>query len=320
MFCVIFCQADELGLRDEIIYFARGDSAAKKRFIWYNNQMNMLPSSLVSLFKTNPPFEKPFFKYLLNDLTTAKIPISDEEDISFYDLMHKRFGEDVAKFMADPLCRGITAGDARKLSVKSLFPQIYEAERSHGSVIKGIMLSAPKYQEYKAEVESNSLVQRSRKERWASWSLKKGLSQLPETLLDKLETFRPKFNNMVGYKCDHIMYKDDGTAVMHVSNSNSIRPTSVDHIISTLPGPQLAKCISSKKYPDICQSLKTSRHVPVGVVCLEYQGSLLPKDQGFGFLTPSFGDQPILGIVYDSCAFPHHNAGKDITRLTVGLL
>jgi oxygen-dependent protoporphyrinogen oxidase len=58
--------------------------------------------------------------------------------------------------------------------------------------------------------------------------------------------------------------------------------------------------------------------VHVAVVCLEYDGkNVVQPDAGFGFLVPSFDkDTKLLGITFDSCSFPIHDAGKDITRIT----
>lgn len=40
--------------------------------------------------------------------------------------------------------------------------------------------------------------------------------------------------------------------------------------------------------------------------------------QGFGHLLPSWEDQDLLGVVYDSVAFPQHNRpAGETTRLTV---
>ena len=43
--------------------------------------------------------------------------------------------------MSDPLCRGIFAGDARLLSLKSCFPPVYKYENQNGSIAKGVLLS-----------------------------------------------------------------------------------------------------------------------------------------------------------------------------------
>lgn len=42
----------------------------------------------------------------------------------------------------DSLCRGVFAGDSRQLSVRSCFPSIFRAERTHGSVLLGLPLMA----------------------------------------------------------------------------------------------------------------------------------------------------------------------------------
>ena len=50
----------------------------------------------------------------------------------------------VAEYMVDPFCRGIFAGDARLLSLRSCFPPLYELENKHGSIIKGVLKSSLK--------------------------------------------------------------------------------------------------------------------------------------------------------------------------------
>ena len=45
----------------------------------------------------------------------------------------------LAEYAADPLCRGIYAGDCRKLSVKSCFPDVFELEQKYGSLIRGAL-------------------------------------------------------------------------------------------------------------------------------------------------------------------------------------
>uniref|UniRef100_A0A158P502 Amine oxidase domain-containing protein n=1 Tax=Tetranychus urticae TaxID=32264 RepID=A0A158P502_TETUR len=115
----------------------------------------------------------------------------------------------------------------------------------------------------------------------------------------------------LGHKVDHIMFKDDGSAVLHVSNSTSIKPISVDYIFSALPAANLAKCISAKAYPIIHKTLGSVKSVSVAVVNLEYSGTVIPRDMGFGFLTPSYTNSVILGIVFDSCCFKDHDAASD---------
>ncbi len=77
--------------------------------------------------------------------TTGKIrmaaevlmPRKDEdEDESIGQFVRRRFGEEAAAYLADPLLAGIHAGDAETLSVRALFPRLVEAERRSGSVVR----------------------------------------------------------------------------------------------------------------------------------------------------------------------------------------
>ena len=50
----------------------------------------------------------------------------------------RRFGREVVECVAEPLLAGIHAGDVDRLSMRSLFPRLVEAERTHGSVIRAL--------------------------------------------------------------------------------------------------------------------------------------------------------------------------------------
>ncbi|NXV83959.1 PPOX oxidase, partial [Atlantisia rogersi] len=87
--------------------------------------------------------------------------------------------------------------------------------------------------------------------------------------------------------------------------------------LSPLP-PALAETLPAEAAP-LAQELRGIPAVSVAVVNLEYQGVTLPVT-GFGHLVPSSEDPSLLGIVYDSVAFPQHaGAGAASVRLTVML-
>ncbi|HXH04973.1 MAG TPA: protoporphyrinogen oxidase [Vicinamibacterales bacterium] len=60
------------------------------------------------------------------------------EDESIASFMTRRFGREAAEYLADPLLAGIHAGDVDRLSVRALFPALVDAERTHGSVLRGL--------------------------------------------------------------------------------------------------------------------------------------------------------------------------------------
>lgn len=45
----------------------------------------------------------------------------------------------LADYLIDPLCRGVFAGDAKTLSLRSCFPLLYNYEKEHGSLVKGAL-------------------------------------------------------------------------------------------------------------------------------------------------------------------------------------
>lgn len=110
--------------------------------------------------------------------------------------------------------------------------------------------------------------------------------------------------------------------------------------MSPLP-PALAEVLPAKAEP-LAQELRRIPAVSVAVVNLQYEGVTLPvtvraapwgvpsargcphhthtaaPTQGFGHLVPSSENTSVLGIVYDSVAFPQHDGtGAASVRLTV---
>jgi oxygen-dependent protoporphyrinogen oxidase len=60
----------------------------------------------------------------------------EDDDESIGAFVRRRFGQEAADYLADPLLAGIHAGDAEELSVRTLFPRLVEAERESGSVLR----------------------------------------------------------------------------------------------------------------------------------------------------------------------------------------
>jgi oxygen-dependent protoporphyrinogen oxidase len=59
-----------------------------------------------------------------------------DDDESIGDFVRRRFGQEAADYLAEPLLAGIHAGDVDRLSTRALFPRLLQAEREHGSVIR----------------------------------------------------------------------------------------------------------------------------------------------------------------------------------------
>jgi len=62
----------------------------------------------------------------------------EDGDESIASFVRRRFGQEAADYLAEPLLAGIHAGDAERLSVQALFPMLAQAERRTGSVIRSL--------------------------------------------------------------------------------------------------------------------------------------------------------------------------------------
>ncbi|NXK57147.1 PPOX oxidase, partial [Chauna torquata] len=91
-----------------------------------------------------------------------------------------------------------------------------------------------------------------------------------------------------------------------------------DHVVSALPAAALAEALPAEAEL-LAQELRRIPTVAVAVVNMQYKDVTLPVT-GFGHLVPSSEDNSLLGIIYDSVAFPQHDGtGAPSVRLTVML-
>nr|XP_046172199.1 protoporphyrinogen oxidase [Oncorhynchus gorbuscha] len=294
---------EELGLESEVLPVTYDHVASKNRYLYVGGQLHKMPSGLGGVVRTVPPFSRPLVQSVLKEILISR---GKEEDESVHSFVSRRLGTELADIAIDSLCRGVFAGDCRKLSVRSCLPPLYNAEKARGSIVLGMLLgSGPE-----PDVPPSTLAKRAAQENWAQWSLKRGLQNLPEALEERMRNG------------GHVEVHKD-TPVMGLSTNGTgweiqleVGTIKADHIISALPAKALASALPSAAQP-LSQQLLEIATVTVAVVNLEYEGSVLPVT-GFGHLVPSSEDRGLLGVVYDSVPFPQHNrTGGHTTRLTV---
>uniref|UniRef100_A0A6J0TZR5 Protoporphyrinogen oxidase n=2 Tax=Pogona vitticeps TaxID=103695 RepID=A0A6J0TZR5_9SAUR len=294
----------DLGLERDILPIPGDHPASKNRYLYLHGALHKLPSSIGGLVRTVPPFSRPLIWCGLKELITSR---GSEADENIHAFVQRRFGQELADIVIDSLCRGVFAGDCRALSVRSCFPALFQAEQKHRSVLVGMAFGGEKT----VPVDS-PLIRRAQAERWSQWSLREGMESLPEALADVLK------RRGVEIHCGAPVRRLERTA------SGSWRITlddggvEADHVISALPARALAKSLPAWAEP-LARELLAIQAVSVAVVNLQYENVVLPVT-GFGHLVPSFQDSSLLGIVYDSVAFPEQDgSGRGGVRLTVML-
>jgi oxygen-dependent protoporphyrinogen oxidase len=302
-------QVSEVGLGGEVLAVPTSHKGVSRRLIYTSaHGLVELPSSLSWLFRTRLPFSGPLLPTVLTEIFRPRR--KGTEDESVYDFISRRLGNEIADYVIDPMCRGIFAGSARGLSMRSAFPAIHQYEASHGTVVGGALMAKPD----PLPDSAPELVKQAVREKWAIYTLRSGLQSLPLALLSALEERGVKVH--LETPCTAIHFRDQSAQVVC---GDSVLET--DHVISAIPSHALPGLLSEDLSP-LSQHLLTIPSVTVGVVCLEFKGRVLPPqyEEAFGYLVPSHQPASILGVIFDSSTFPQHNR-PDLpsTRCTVML-
>lgn len=174
---------EDLQLADSLVPISRSHVAAKNRMIYADGQLCMLPSSLMSIFKTLPPFSKPLVSAAFHDLFAG--PSAGQlDDESIYSFTERRFGTEAAKYLISSMICGICAGDAKQISVKFLMKDIFDMEQKYGGVLKGAAYGwlGKSSQSGQTAAGVSDLVKRAETEKWSIYSFNEGLEILPQTL------------------------------------------------------------------------------------------------------------------------------------------
>lgn len=293
----------ELGLGSEVLPVRGDHPAAQNRFLYVGGALHALPSGFRGLLRPSPPFSKPLFWAGLRELTT---PRGKDPDETVHSFAERRLGPEVASLAMDSLCRGVFAGNSRELSVRSCFPSLFRAEQTHRSVLLGLLLGAGQ-----SSQPDSAIIRQARAERWSQWSLRGGLEMLPQALTTHL-THRG-VSVLRGQPVSGLSLQTEG----HWKVSLGDRSLEADHVISAVPASVLSRLLPADAAP-LARVLGTITAVSVAVVNLQYRRARLPV-QGFGHLVPSSEDPGVLGIVYDSVAFPEQDGSPPGLRVTVML-
>ncbi|XP_004775970.1 protoporphyrinogen oxidase isoform X1 [Mustela putorius furo] len=296
-------QVSELGLDSEVLPVRGDHPAAQNRFLYVGGALHALPSGLRGLFRPSPPFSKPLFWAGLKELTT---PRGKDPDETVHSFAQRRLGPEVASLAMDSLCRGVFAGNSRELSIRSCFPSLFQAEQTHRSVLLGLLLGAGR-----SPQPDSALIRQARAERWSQWSLRGGLETLPQALYTHLTS--RGVTVLKGQPVCGLSLQAEGRWKVSLGDGS----LEADHVISAVPASVLSGLLPAQAAPLAC-ALRAITAVSVAVVNLQYRGARLPV-QGFGHLVPSSEDPGVLGIVYDSIAFPEQDGSPPGLRVTVML-
>jgi protoporphyrinogen/coproporphyrinogen III oxidase len=131
----------ELGLEDELVPTLEPRTA----FILRGGAFHAIPSESVLGIPLTPAaiasctmLSASGRADIARDLTSPAPSQSGDADESVAAFVRRRIGDEAVRFIAQPLLGGIHAGDVERLSLRSLFPMLAEADARGGSLLEAL--------------------------------------------------------------------------------------------------------------------------------------------------------------------------------------
>jgi oxygen-dependent protoporphyrinogen oxidase len=225
---------------------------------------------------------------VLRDILGRSTPPRSDESVAAF--TRRKFSRELLDKLVGPFVSGIYAGDPEKLSLRSAFPQLYEAEKSAGSVIRGLLFSARKRS---ASAEKPALQ-----------TFREGNLTLIQALAANLG---PNLSCGVTAQRIGLTATSSGTPAFEITVIANGREEllTANRLIIATPAQQAATLLADVD-PQFESALSAIAYAPVAVVSLDYPKSAIHHSlEGFGFLVPRSSGLRILGTVWNSSLFPN---------------
>ena len=272
--------AKDLGLEKDII---QSNGQAKRRFICLKEHLHELPSSPFGLFGFKPLSVLDKIR-LFGELFVPKGRVENE---TLYNFAARRFGENAAKYLFDPMAAGIFGGDAKHLTVKEAFPKIFDLEQKYGSLIKGMMKLGGQRKKLERAGGKGAAIQGQ------LLSFKGGMGQICEQIWHRYR--------------ENIQLGEEAVRIDRVGEGYSVETKKIkyfaDEVYVCVPAYVASKIIKSLNTV-LAEFLEKVHYVPVAVIGLVYHKSNLSSiPGGFGYLTPSSEKTATLGVLFPGNVF-----------------
>lgn len=211
-----------------------------------------------------------------------------ETDESVANFVKRRLGREALEKLAQPLISAIYGGDTERLSSASVVPQMVELERTHRSVILGLLA---KRQEQKKAKNTCAKVHHS-----LFMSFDNGMGVLVEALLKQLESGTLFLNRSV----TRLVQKEQQWRIQ-CSNGDLIL---ADAVIICTPSSIAAKILADAD-SDIAEELALIKApLAMTVNLLFEQAAVEDQLDAFGFIVPESENSAIRACTFVSTKFP----------------
>lgn len=276
----------------------RSSESARKRYIYSEGKLHMLPESPVSFFLSNLLSLYGRLR-LIGEIT---VPKGGGDDETLADFARRRLGKEAFEKLIDPMASGIYAGDPEKMSLKSCFPRIYDLESKYSSLVRALL-------RLKGEAKK------------AGKRVGAGPGGVLTSFYDGMEVFIGALKVFLGDRLrteSRVISIDTKGGIYEVFLSDNSR-VEAEAVVIAIPAHATSEIVKdfNKKLSSITGEIP---YPPVSVVCFGYTRNKIGKAlDGFGFLVPKRENRKILGTLWDSSIFPNRAPeGHVLLRSMVG--
>ncbi|MGV3707874.1 MAG: protoporphyrinogen oxidase [Gemmatimonas sp.] len=296
----------EVGLASELI---TPDPMSRRRYVVRNGDMLPLPASPPSFVRTPLLSVGAKLCVLREPFVSRRHGPEADADESLASLVRRRLGSEILDFVIDPFVSGVCAGDPEELSSRHTFRILEELERTHGSIVRGMLARARKG-------PSGALGIRS---------LRSGMGALPHALAETLAgggaptgTGTPgrirtgaRVTSMAGSAERWVVTFE------HQGRTCQVEAASV---VCTVPAHALPRMRWPGQLQSPIEQCASVRYAPVATVALAIDRATLTRPlNGFGVLCPSRERRSILGALFNSAMFAGRApARREIVTAFVG--
>jgi oxygen-dependent protoporphyrinogen oxidase len=273
------CQ--ELGIPGQFLQ-APADAA---RYVLIDGALKEVPLNSLALLASSLLSIRTKWKMARDAFGTSSVPEYDESIAAF---VRRKFGAELLDRLVAPFVSGIYAGDPERLSLRSAFPQVYEAEKSAGSVIRGMRRAA---KERKGPRERPTLL-----------SFRDGNDTLVRALAEKLGSRLRIGTEVLGIA----VRRETAEPTFELRLGQAGREeTLVAERLVLATAADVAGVLLRDANPALEPVLAGIEYAPVAVVSLGYRREDVGHPLlGFGFLAPRSSGLRMLGSVWNSSLFP----------------
>jgi oxygen-dependent protoporphyrinogen oxidase len=281
-------------------------SQRRRAFVLWRGRLHDLPEGLSGLVPTRlAPLVR---STLLSPLGKARVVVDyllparrAAGDESLGRFVRRRLGREAWQRLVEPLMAGIYAADGDQLSLAATFPQLREAERRYGGLIKGV-LAARRQAQTPVPVPGSAFL-------------------TPAAGLDTLVVALEKRLRDAGAT---LVLGDPAVAVtrsgsafdVHMADGGSIQ---ADAVIVATPA-YAAACLLADLDPVLAEELDAIPHASTAIVTLAYRREEIshPLD-GHGYVIPRAEGGPILACTWSSRKWAKRAPeGWELVRVFIG--